>query len=38
MSRKRGIGLVVIVAIISSVLSSLLTVAVVKNNILSGTG
>lgn len=38
MSRKRGIGLVVIVAIISSVLSSLLTVVVVKNNILGGAG
>lgn len=37
MSRKRGIGLVVVVAIISSVLSSLLTVAVVKNNLLSDT-
>ena len=35
MSRKRGIGLVVIVAIICSVLSSLLTVVVVKNIIPS---
>ena len=38
MSRKRGIGLVVIVAIVSSALSSLLTVALVKNNIASSTG
>ena len=38
MSRKRGIGLVVIVAIICSVLSSLLTVVVVRNMIPSSTG
>ncbi|WP_195251321.1 serine protease HtrA [Romboutsia sp. 1001713B170207_170306_H8] len=33
MSRKRGIGLVVIVAIICSALSSLLTIAIVRNSI-----
>ena len=33
MSRKRGIGLVVTVAIISSVLSSFLTIVVLKNNL-----
>ncbi|MGL5329659.1 MAG: serine protease HtrA [Peptostreptococcaceae bacterium] len=38
MSRKRGIGLVVVVAILSSVLSSLLTVVVVKNNLLNNVG
>ena len=38
MSRKRGIGLVVIVAIICSVLSSLLTVVVVRNMIPSSSG
>ena len=36
MSRKRGIGLVVIVAIICSALSSLLTVVIVRNMIPSG--
>ena len=33
MSRKRGIGLVVVVAVICSVLSSFLTVVVLKNNL-----
>ena len=33
MSRKKGIGLVVVVAVICSVLSSFLTVVVLKNNI-----
>lgn len=35
MSRKRGIGLVVVVAIISSVLSSFLTVVLLNNNLSS---
>ena len=33
MSSKRGIGLTVLVCIITSVLSSLLTIVVMKNNI-----
>ena len=33
MSRKRGIGLVVVVAVICPVLSSFLTVVVLKNNL-----
>ena len=33
MSNKRGIGLTVLVCIITSVLTSLLTIVVMKNNI-----
>lgn len=34
MSKKKGIGLMVVIAIISSILSSLLTIVVVNNNLL----
>ena len=37
MSNKRGIGLTVLVCIITSVLTSLLTIVVMKNNIGGGT-
>lgn len=38
MSRKKGIGLVVVVAIICSVLSSFLTVVLLKNNLSTSSG
>lgn len=38
MSRKKGIGLVVVVAVICSILSSFLTVVLLKNNLSSSNG